>query len=260
MERFANNADSTLNGAINDSITTIIVVDGSPFPSIGDFRLLLGSDADTGEIVLATARSSNTITVVRGQEGTTAQSWTDGTTVTHILTAGATESLRDTLKGKTLNSTLETISISEDGYALTWINTDGYWAARPVSIGDGYQHLNILDGLYSNIGTGSNTFTRIGSVRIDSTVYGASPIVIFEGIFEATSGQTAELRLYNVTDGSPVSGSTLTTSSTSSDYQFAGITLASGAKIYEAQIRITNGSPGSGDGVICSNAKIRIRG
>jgi hypothetical protein len=133
MERFANNADSTLNGAINNSTTTIIVADGSSFPSIGDFRLLLGSDADTGEIVLATARSGNTITVVRGQESTSAQSWTDGTTVTHILTAGATESLRDTLKGKTLNSSLETVGSPQDGYALTWINGDGYWAARPGS-------------------------------------------------------------------------------------------------------------------------------
>lgn len=133
MERFANNADSTLNGAINNSTTSIVVADGSSFPSVGDFRLLLGSDPDTGEIVLVTARSSNTLTVIRGQESTAAQSWIDGTTVTHILTKGAIESLRDTLKGKTLDTSLETIGASQDGYALTWVNTDGYWVARPGS-------------------------------------------------------------------------------------------------------------------------------
>jgi len=145
----------------------------------------------------------------------------------------------------------------QDGYVLTWDNTDGYWYAK--SLGDGYQHLDILNGLVSNIGSGSNTFARVGSVKIDSADYSPSSTVVFEGIFEATSSQTAELRLYNVTDGGAVSGSTLSTSANSSDYQFAGITLASGTKIYEAQIRITNGSPSSGDGVICSNAKIRIK-
>jgi len=135
VEQFANNAASTLNGAINNSTTTIVVAtgEGSRFPSVGNFRLLIGLDPFTAEIVLATARSSDTITVVRGQEGSTAQSWGNGTSVTHIMTKGAIETLRDTLKGKTLHSSLETISSTQDGYALTWSNGDGYWAARPGS-------------------------------------------------------------------------------------------------------------------------------
>ena len=144
-----------------------------------------------------------------------------------------------------------------DGYFLTWSATDAYWA--PKQYGDGYQHIDILSGISSNIGTGSNSFSRIGSIKIDTTQYRSSPTIVFEGIIEATSGQTAELRLYNVTDGAIVSGSTLSTTSTSSDYKSVSVSLASGTKIYEAQIRITNVSPSSGDGVICSNAKIRIR-
>lgn len=131
VEQFANNADSTLNGAINNVTTTVVVADGSPFPSVGDFRLLIGSNPDTGELVLVTARSGNTLTVVRGQEGTSAQSWTDGTVVTHILTAGAIYTLQQTLRGKSLNASLETVGSPQDGYALTWLNSDGYWAARP---------------------------------------------------------------------------------------------------------------------------------
>jgi len=133
VEQFANNASSSLNGAINNSTTSIVVANGSSFPSVGNFRLLIGSSPLTAEITLVTARSGNTLTVIRGQESTTAQSWPDGTTVTHILTKGAVETLRDTLKGKTLNSSLETIGSPQDGYALTWLNTDGYWAARPGS-------------------------------------------------------------------------------------------------------------------------------
>ncbi len=134
MERFANNADSTLNGAIDNSTTSIEVADGSPFPSAGNFRLIFGGDPDTAEYVVATARDGNTITLLgRGAEGSSAQSWADGTTVTHILTKGAVEELRDTLKGKTLHASLETIGSPQDGYALSWINSDGYWAARPGS-------------------------------------------------------------------------------------------------------------------------------
>lgn len=95
-EQFANNAASTLNGAINNSTTTIVIAtgEGSRFPSVGNFRLMIGLDPFTAEIVLATARTSDTITVTRGQEGTSAQSWGNGTSVTHIMTAGAIEQIR----------------------------------------------------------------------------------------------------------------------------------------------------------------------
>jgi hypothetical protein len=186
MERFANNADSTLNGAIDNDDTTIVVADGSPFPSVGEFRLIFGVDADNAEIVIATARSGNTITVIRGQEGTTAQSWGDGTIVTHIVTAGAAEALRDTLKGKTLSSSLETVGASQDGYALTWVNTDGYWAARPGSqwttanASEIYTTKTVsIDGngtLASTHGTGSSKLFVNGSILASSFVSGEIPL------------------------------------------------------------------------------------
>lgn len=82
-EQLTNNASSQLNGAINNSVTSITVVSGTPFPSVGNFRLLIED-----EILLCTARSGTGLTVLRGQEGTTAASHADGTNVTHILTAG----------------------------------------------------------------------------------------------------------------------------------------------------------------------------
>lgn len=81
MEQYANDADTLLNGSINNSVTSITVDDGSVFPSSGDFRLLI----DT-EILLCTARSGNTLTVTRGVESTTAASHADDTPVTHLLT------------------------------------------------------------------------------------------------------------------------------------------------------------------------------
>jgi len=78
-----NDAFTTLNGAINNSVTTITVNSGSVFPSTGNFRIRIGD-----EIMLVTARSTNDLTVVRGQEGTAAASASNGADVIHILTAG----------------------------------------------------------------------------------------------------------------------------------------------------------------------------
>ena len=158
----------------------------------------------------------------------------------------------------------QSLGAGQNNYVLTYSHADGYYSAKPSSSGggtisDGYQHLNILSGLESSVGAGSNIFSRVGSIIINSSNYPVSPTVIFESIFEVTTGQTGEVRLFNLTLGTVVSNSTLTTTSLFSNYNFSSISLASGSNIYEVQIRIINASPGSSDGIICSNARIRIQ-
>jgi hypothetical protein len=87
-ERFTNNADSTLNGAINSSVTSITLTDATNFPATC-FRISIED-----EVLYCTSRSGNTLTVVRGSESTTAASHADLTPVTHLLTAGAVEQLK----------------------------------------------------------------------------------------------------------------------------------------------------------------------
>lgn len=89
FEVFANNAVSNLNGSINNSTTSIAVATGSVFPSTGNFRIRIDD-----EILLVTARSSNTLTATRAQEGTVAASHADGARVALILTAGAIDAFR----------------------------------------------------------------------------------------------------------------------------------------------------------------------
>jgi hypothetical protein len=85
-ERLANNAFTTLDGNINNSVTSIDVTDGSVFPATGNFRLTVSQ-----EIMLCTARSGNTLTVVRGYEGTGAASHSDLDNIVLSLTAGAVD-------------------------------------------------------------------------------------------------------------------------------------------------------------------------
>lgn len=88
MEQFANAAQSTLNGSITDSATTLVVGSNSTFPASGNFRILIDS-----ELMIVTGVSSTTFTVTRGAEGSTAASHSSGATVYGILTAGALQNI-----------------------------------------------------------------------------------------------------------------------------------------------------------------------
>lgn len=80
-ERLANDAESTLDGALTDSATTLNVLSATTFSSEGDFRIRVND-----EIMLVTAVSTNTFTVERGIEGTTAVAQGSGDAICQILT------------------------------------------------------------------------------------------------------------------------------------------------------------------------------
>ena len=84
QERHVNDTESILDGGISDSATSLTLTDGSGFPSEGDFRLIIES-----ELLLATARSSNVLTVERGIEDSTPAAHVDGKPVRVIVTEGS---------------------------------------------------------------------------------------------------------------------------------------------------------------------------
>lgn len=90
FELYTNNGVSTLSAGIDNDDTSLSVADGSVFPSTGNFRIRIDN-----ELLLCTARSSNTLTVTRGAEGTTPASHNSGARVAHVLTAGAITQIRD---------------------------------------------------------------------------------------------------------------------------------------------------------------------
>ena len=80
---FANGASTTLASAITNSVTSITVATGTGalFPALSGANYFYATLVDVSnniEIVKVTARSSDTMTVVRGQEGTTARSYIVG--------------------------------------------------------------------------------------------------------------------------------------------------------------------------------------
>jgi hypothetical protein len=74
--------NSISSAATGDTTTSVSVVSVSGFPSV-PYTLILGPDTNREEVVTVTAASSTTLTIVRGQDGTQAQSHTAGTSVRH---------------------------------------------------------------------------------------------------------------------------------------------------------------------------------
>ena len=91
---FKNNVTATLAAGISDTATTIVVSSGqgTRFPSISGgnyFYATLYDSSNNIEIVKVTARTTDTLTVVRGYDGSTARSYLVGDSIAMRLTAGA---------------------------------------------------------------------------------------------------------------------------------------------------------------------------
>lgn len=97
---FANNAVGTLAAAYSAAATAITLTAGQgllfPSPGAGQFfAITIVDPTNQIEIVYCTARTADTFTVQRGQEGTTPRALGAGEKVEHRLTAGTLSALRD---------------------------------------------------------------------------------------------------------------------------------------------------------------------
>jgi hypothetical protein len=131
IEHYANNPVTTLNGSINNSVTSLTVTDASTFPATGYFSIIVGS-----ELMTVTAVSGNTFTVVRSAEGTTAASHASGVNVTQIWTKRSEDqTFLDQISAGT-EASLPTedkagrLYIPSDTYGLFWNNGSGYLRYR----------------------------------------------------------------------------------------------------------------------------------
>lgn len=96
--KFTNNASATLAASITSTQTSVSVTTGQgalfPTLSAGDYFYVTFSDsANNLEIAKCTARSSDTLTVVRGQDGTTGRAFSAGDKCELRFTAAGIEDL-----------------------------------------------------------------------------------------------------------------------------------------------------------------------
>ena len=105
---FKNNAKTTLASSLSNSATSATVTDGSVFPSLsaGEFFLITFDDGSNNEICKCTARSGNTLTIVRAQESTTARAFSSGDAAEGRVTAGVLETIQENIAAKSANQTV----------------------------------------------------------------------------------------------------------------------------------------------------------
>lgn len=80
-------ARTTLSSSCNNSDTTLSVTAVSGWPSSFPYTLIIDQDTINEEVVNVTARTGTTLTVERGQDGTTAVSHSAGASVNHGVSA-----------------------------------------------------------------------------------------------------------------------------------------------------------------------------
>jgi len=103
-------------------------------------------------------------------------------------------------------------------------------------------------------GTG---WTVVGSLYLDPALFPVSGrTTTFFVHLAATSGMTAEAKLFNVTDGVDVAGSTVTTTSGAPERKTVAVTLPALGKLYSVQIRLAGGT--TNDRSMCTSGGVKV--
>ena len=133
-----NNVSGVLSSQITAAATSMTLVDASlfPAPSGSDFYLLtliglnVNGNESSWEIVKVTAKSSNTLTIVRAQEGTSATAWPAATVVQLRLTAGSVTTQTDLAAHTSSTANPHNVTKTQVGLGNVDNTSD---ASKPVS-------------------------------------------------------------------------------------------------------------------------------
>lgn len=152
---YTNNATATLSSSITAASTSLTVTSGQGalFPSTASgnyFYVTLIDTVGTVEIVKVTAKTTDTFTIVRAQDGTTASAFASGSKVElRIVAAGMNEKLAKT------GDTATDLAITN--LTVTNISLSGNVTTNSATISPA--ELSYLDGVTSNLQAQINTLS-----------------------------------------------------------------------------------------------------
>lgn len=173
--KLANNAFATLAAGINSSATSITVASGQgarfPTLSAGDyFYATLIDTSNNLEIIKCTARSTDVLTVVRGQESTTARTYSAGDRIEIRLTA---QTFLDAVNGQdgdkgdiTVSGTGSIWTIDNNAVTTAKINDSAITKAKMGFAGAILQAGNVPNLIATNTTVDTTTMTTLYTLSI----------------------------------------------------------------------------------------------
>lgn len=165
---FANNATGYLNATITDTATSIVLQSGNgavfPSPTGSDyFYVTLYDGVSLIEIVKVTARSTDTLTVVRGQEGTTASAFPSTSIVECRATKGTFENLLQKSGDTATTITTSNLVVSTSATAPTkTYGTNTTDVATTAFVQTALQAIYPVGSVYINAAVDTNPATLFG--------------------------------------------------------------------------------------------------
>ncbi len=192
---FTNNAATGLVSPISSSATTLTVNGGSgtlfPSPTGGNYFMitLISSGSGNMEIVQCTARSGDTFTIVRAQEGTTAQSFAIGDSVQLRITAGSLQAFSNpTLVNSVAAGTGIGVSSSTGNVTISNTGVTNLNAGSGISLSGSTGTVTVTNTLASvpSLVTSNFSVSEIGGVL--TFKYGSTVIATLDSSGLFTSG------------------------------------------------------------------------
>ena len=234
--KFTNNAKTTLASGITSSATSATVTDGSVFPSLssGEHFYCTFDDGTNNEIVKVTARSSNTLTIVRAADNTTARAFSSGDQAELRATAALLTDIQENIAAKSANQTVYNTTTASsatsynvgtdpgvEGNAMVFLNgvlqhhdtisfsgsTLTFDAAPPNGMALEVIIDNLINLQSSNLTVDTFTAADVsGSPQTDFTLSDTPAaeqnlIVFVDGVFQAQDAYTISNEVLTMTDG-----------------------------------------------------------
>lgn len=189
--KFTNNASAPLASAISSTSTAVILTAGrgAAFPTLGTgdyFFATLVNSSNQLEIVKVTARAGDTLTVIRGQDGTASRAYAAGDKLELRITAAGMDSKLDKEGGEisgegtplevnSTDSTVNKLQLKDNGVVRGQI---GASATKPLTVAN-------VSGTELGYFDTTGNFFAVGNIAATSDVRLKSDIQTLQNALDA---------------------------------------------------------------------------